>query len=155
MPTIEIVSVNAEPFDLPEYKEFRTRMDTDLVGDRGLFQRQFDQLDGVMVHLGNLKGFWFANQIIEWGQEDGNIKFTPEALSELKDLFQRLLNASPVGRITFSTDLQGGPDPFIAESPVTLEEFWQLHDEKKLFFHDYFEIHAEPLEPSEKSKESE
>ena len=89
MPTIEIVSIDCSAIpDLPCYRSFAYRAETQLVSHRALFQPIFDKLNGIIVHLENKEmegehGMWFAGGIMDWMQnsEDEERELTATAKS--------------------------------------------------------------------------
>ena len=156
MPTIELISIGClKAPDIPRYSSFAYIVDTTLRSHRVLFQKVFDSLTGVIVHLANkdMEGdtsFWFAGKIMDWDR-DGALVFLPETRRDVADLMLRLIAASPQHRITFSTDIQW---ELVPPSPtrrvtvingveweeddaqecgeVTFSEFFRLHDEHAL-----------------------
>ncbi len=129
MPTIELVSIGApSELDLPKYESFDYCYECRLEGHRGLFQHRFDQLEGVILHLGNQGqeggDGWFAGMLMNWDREDHSLVFQPHVSSEVRDLLLRLLEASPSGDVTFSSDYQFGPeDPTENEVQLSPDRF--------------------------------
>ncbi len=147
MPTIEIVSVGAPTgLDLPKYETLAYDYESELEGHRGLFQHLFDQLNGVIVHLANKdledgSSGWFAGGLLNWDHEDDALIFEPHVAADVSDLMLRLLGASPTGELTFSSDYQFGPEePTLHEAPLSLEQFWDLHNSARLRFNAYYRI---------------
>lgn len=137
MPTIEIVSIGCPQIpDLPRYPSLAYIAETTLQSHRELFQSVFDSLSGVIVHLANkeLEGeedrIWFAGRLMNW-EDDEALVFLPDAHSDVTDLMQHLIAASPHHRIIFSTDYQfGGERQECGET--TLTDFFDLHDRQAL-----------------------
>lgn len=147
MPTIEIVSVGAPPvLDLPKYETFAYEYESELEGHRGLFQHLFDQLNGVIVHLANKDledagSGWFAGHLMTWDHEDDSLVFESHVAADVSDMMIRLLEASPTGELTFSSDYQFGPEePRLHEALLSLEQFWGLHNSAQLRFNAYYRI---------------
>jgi hypothetical protein len=141
MPSIEIICIGqAQPSDFSRLP-FAVEAETQLRSHRGsssLFQQDFDRVQGCIYHLGNpyLKdpdapGAYFASQLlVEWWER---LEFQAEYIPSVNQLLEALLTASPGGRVLFTSDYQFGPRPrrrFVRWR--TLDEFWTLHDTKRL-----------------------
>lgn len=81
--------------------------------DPSLWQKRFDKLGGVLVHLGapdmkaNQKGLFFAYDLIN--EEDcSRFKFKSEYLQDLKRLFSHLISSASRRTIIFTTDWEFG-----------------------------------------------
>jgi len=147
LPTIEIVSVKApSETKLPQYNSFAYMADSTIESHRGLFQHKFDDLKGVMVHLANKElgeendGDWFAGKLMDWNRDDDPLFFETQVIPDVFDLMHRLLNASPVATLTFSSDYQFGPPSVEEDSPLSMDRFWQLHDADKLRYNAFYRI---------------
>lgn len=127
---------------LPSYAFFAWKGEDRLIGHRGLVQSIFNSFQGVIVHLADKDlegGFpWFAGQLFEWSEGydsegDQVLRFRSEIVAEVQDLLQRLLDASPVDRILFSTDYQFGGDRREG-GECDLQSFWDRHAHEDLRF---------------------
>ena len=150
MPTIEIVCVaQTEPLDLPDMP-FALLAENKLVSHRGLFQSDFDKLQGCIYHLGNpdLRGnedgfFWayeLVNNSIGDETDEACLKFDDEFVPHVKAMLGRLLAASPVSKVTFSSDWQFGTKDVRRFAAMSEQQFWQLHDACKLRFNALYEL---------------
>lgn len=72
---------------------------------------------------------------------DRTLIFLPEVLADIKDLMQRLLDASPQHRMTFSSDYQFGGERREG-GEVTLTEFFDLHDRRLLLYNSLFYVRS-------------
>ena len=52
------------------------------------------------------------------------------------------MGSSPVNQMLFTSDYQFGPKRPFRSSPVTLSEFWSLHDSRKLRLNGAYPIRA-------------
>jgi hypothetical protein len=157
MPTIELISIGClQAPDLPQYSSFAYIADTKLVSHRALFQKVFDALTGVIVHLANkeLEGdttFWFAGKIMDWSHMDSchdeALLFLPHTRRDVANLMQRLIAASPQRRITFSTDIQWEllpPSPqrrLITIAPGLQREVGDGQECGEVAFSEFFRLH--------------
>lgn len=88
-----------------------------------------------MVHLANKelegsKNGWYAGTVVDWPCDDAML-FRSETRDDVMDLMQRLLEASPQGRLAFATEYQfGGEKKECGE--ISLSEFFRLHDRHAL-----------------------
>ena len=155
MPSIEIICVDQARPTKFQASPFALEAENKLVSHRcpaPLFQPELDTLRGCIYHLGNpalrdpaVLGCYTAYELLskergtEWWEI---IHFSPEYVLCIKVLLEQLLAASPGNRVLFTSDYQFGPDAKIHQRPVTLEEFWRLHDDKKLQMNALY-----PLEP--------
>jgi len=145
MPSIEIICVDqTEPLEFKKLP-FTVEAETQLISHRSpspLFQAEFDDLKGCIYHLGSpalrdptFNHYYTAYDLLskkrgtEWWDI---IHFSPKFVPSIKVFLGQLLAASPANRILFTSDYQFGPDAKRYKRPITLEKFWQLHDEKKL-----------------------
>lgn len=147
MPTLELISIDCPEIPvLPAYPTFAYRMEKELRSHRSLFQPAFDELSGVIVHLANkeLEGTnsrWFAGMLMDWYSTNALV-FQTEVRDDVADLMQRLLDASPVGQVTFSSDYQfGGCGQETRE--VSLRDFFRLHDRHALRYNTLYQVHEE------------
>lgn len=143
MPSIEIVCIDQEePVDCSSLP-FPVEIGAELVSHRtpsALFQSDYENLEGYMYHLLDGEGPTAYNLLKkQWYDEKGNSNGLDENL-EIKDeykasvqvLLDSLINSSKTGRILFTSDYQFGPTSAIRLGPVSISEFWNLHDAGKL-----------------------
>ncbi len=144
MPTIEIVCVGQiEPLDFSELP-FAVLAENKLVSHRGLFQSDFDKLQGCIYHLGNpdLRGdedgmFWayeLINDAIQENADEDYLKFDDEFIPHVKTMIGKLLAASPHSQVTFSSDWQFGTEDVRRFEAISEQKFWQFHDSCELRF---------------------
>lgn len=171
MPTIEIVALKCETLpNLPSFENFAYIAEKQLQSHRGIFQSEFDQIAGIILHLGNKDlegqegGGWFAGQLIKWGDEDVIIpqieedsggeqwwgedqsflfRFAPEVFKELKKLLELLLEQSPVKQLYFTTDYQFGPSESMKRLNYSLRRFFEEHDNSGLRWNCLYQIRGD------------
>ena len=150
MPTIEIVCIaQTEPLDFPGLP-FAVLAENKLVSHRGLFQSDFDKLQGCIYHLGNpdlrdnndfaFFAYELVNDAIQDNADEDFLKFDDEFVPHVKVMLSKLLAASPVGRITFSSDWQFGTEDVRKFAEISEQRFWQLHDACELRFNALYEL---------------
>ena len=145
MPSIEIVCVDQIESTKFLNPPFAVEAEKKLVSHRTpspLFQPDFDELHGCIYHLGNpylrdptSLGCYTAYELLTKDTELGIgnlIHFKVEFVPFVKVLLAQLLKSSPVGKVIFTSDYQFGPNVKRYKRPITLETFWQQHDENKL-----------------------
>ena len=168
MPTIEVVALNCETLPkLPRFKSFSYIAETQLHSHRGIFQSEFDKVNGIILHLGNKylegdeDGAWFAGQLIEWSNEEIIIpqieecsrdeqwwgedqqfmfRFASAVFTELKALLEFLLELSPKKQLYFTTDYQFGPSDSMKRSNYSLRRFLEEHDHSGLRWNCLYQI---------------
>ena len=140
MPSIEIACVGLERDRTPPPTSFDIAYEVCLTSHRvpSRFQRDFDATAGTMYHLGNpgqngaRSGAFTAYELLsdECLDQDPIIflEFGQSHVQSLKALLPWLLESSPAGRLMFTSDYQFGPDAPAWFGPITLGEFWNLHD---------------------------
>lgn len=135
MPSIEIVCVGQQqPLECGDLS-FQVQASEALESHRGpepLFQRDFDALEGCLYHLGNPScrpghTFYAYDLIVDEGDETGPLIFAAEHAPDVLVLLRRLLEASPCGRLVFTTDWQFGPKQTTRGGELTLDRFWDQH----------------------------
>jgi hypothetical protein len=126
--------------DLP----FAVTSDVELISHRvprALFREDLAALKGCIYHVGNpdLKtktdaGIFFAYDLLSdrCAERSMFLEFRPEFISAMRHMLKRLIDASPVHQILFTSDWQFGPERPYRSSVVTLDQFWSLHDTRKL-----------------------
>ncbi|BCU78299.1 hypothetical protein [Luteolibacter sp. LG18] len=146
MPTLELVSIGCPEIpELPRYESFAWRAETELVSHRGIFQPVFHMLSGVIVHLANKdledgEGGWYAGALIDWGREGELVAFLSPARADVEDLMRRLIEASPLREITFSTDAQGFGEIGRERGTLTFGEFLGLLDGGSILFNELWRV---------------
>ena len=135
MPTIEIVCLEQkEPLDFSDFSfSFALRAESEPISHRGLFAKELKRSNGCIYHFGNPEmrsgdSWFYASHLLDWnlGHND-HLKFLPEFIPELRQLFIDLLSASPVQRLSFSSDYQFGPQIRRHSKSLRYEEFWRRH----------------------------
>ena len=168
MPTIEIIALESESLpDLPPFDNFAYIAETKLCSHRGIFQTDFDQASGIILHLGNndLEGKedsgWFAGDLIEWTDEEiiipqtkenagseqwwgedqvSTFRFAPDIFKEVRLLLEILLNSSPVKQLYFTTDYQYGPSEGAKRLNYSFNRFIEEHDRYGLRWNCLYQI---------------
>ena len=164
MPTIEIVSLNAEkPFIDEDQYDFAIIEETHLVSHRALFSDFLASKNGIMLHLGNpdfryeKDGPFFGSELINWDFEPTQIQLPNFDLGEtgagqsarfqfdskyrksLENLLSQIIQASPVGTGYFYTDYQFG-EAQASFKTTGIQQFWKEHDEIGLFRNKLYSI---------------
>lgn len=135
MPSIEVVCISqASPISLGNLP-FDIEAEVELISHRecSIFQLDFDHLTGRIYHLGisYSNGTFFASQLlIQW--YDGLVKFRAEYIPTVRQMFTSLINASPEGKILFTSDYQFGGEPKRYKRPICISKFWELHEADKI-----------------------
>ena len=135
MPSVEIICISQPEPIVFENMPFRIDAEKELRSHRTpspLFQADFDQLTGCIYHLTKQsKGAFTAYELIDvcWRE----LRFKPEYVPYVQQILSMLLDASPQGKILFTSDYQFGPKRKRYKRPITLDKFWTLHDEGKLW----------------------
>ena len=171
MPTIEIVSFNSTGFGLNQ-ADFDVAIieENKLESHRGLFYDLLREQNGVIVHIGNpdykddKDGGYFAESIIEWGFEPGDIiipecdgndltynrganqqfkfKFLEKYKQDINMLLKIALHNSPIKKVCFLTDYQFGPEDGKTEIIFTITDFWTEHDNNGLGLNTMYEMYG-------------
>jgi hypothetical protein len=95
-----------------------------------------------MYHLGNpgqnaaLSGAFTAYELLSDERLNQEpmifLEFGHSHAQSLKGLLHWLLESSPTSRLHFTSDYQFGPGASARFGPITLPEFWNLHDSRNL-----------------------
>lgn len=153
MPSIEIVCVgqlHPTSFDsLP----FAIEADTFLKSHRSphpRFQSDFDQLSGILYHLGNpnLRNdregrIFFAYELLGRKSREPYVtflEFAEEYRPHIQVLLADLLRSSPAHRLVFTSDWQFGPEWTKHEGELTPEQFWHAHDSRRLLLNARYDV---------------
>ena len=152
MPSIEILAVEQPRATSFEHLPFAVLADPSRRSHRSpsRFQSDFDQLPGVLYHLGNpdLKTDWagkcfFAYKLLSRESQrvtSDFLEFAPEFRPHVQELLTELLAQSPALRLFFTSDWQFGPDWTKRESGISLDQFWALHDSHRLLLNALYPI---------------
>lgn len=139
MPSIEIICISqTKPIYLTDLP-FQIEVSQELISHRSpspIFQSDFDKLNGYIYHLLDNEGIT-AYGLLEKGWYDtyGNsnvLKFIEEIAPCVRSFFETLLNFSPAKQLLFTSDYQFGPELAKRFAPISISEFWKLHDTNKL-----------------------
>ena len=152
MPSIEIICIGqCVPVDFSNLP-FAVESGTELKSHRRprpLFQEDFAKLRGCIYHLGNpdLKlhrsgRCFFAYHLLSEAARNAAsfLEFLPEFVPGTRTMLTNLVWLSPVHEVLFTTDWQFGPDHPYRSSAITLDEFWSLHDSRKLLLNAAYPI---------------
>lgn len=155
MPSIELVCVGQEQPLQFQNLPFAVESEGRLISHRTpspLFKTDFDALSGCIYHLGNPNlrdptalSCYTALDLLkrERGSEWWNIiDFDPEFVPSINDILERLIDASPIHRVLFTSDYQLGPDAKRYKRPLTLERFWQIYHAQALKMNALYPLRA-------------
>ena len=135
MPSVEIVCVGQPEPIVFEEMPFRIDAENELRSHRTpspLFQADFDAVSGCIYHFSKqAKGAFTAYELV--GACWVELQFKPEYVPFVQHVLSELLTASPQGKILFTSDYQFGPKRRCYKRPLTLDKFWALHAEGKLW----------------------
>jgi hypothetical protein len=166
MPSIELICINQkEPVTFPD-APFSIIGEDRLVSHRvpsPLFQSDFNALSGCIYHLGDpdlhdrpKQGVFTAYDLLseQCRSQDETVflEFNEEYVPFMKNLIQRLLHESPIGKVLFTSDYQFGPRDAQRYGVILSEGFWALHNTRKLRFNTSYEISKNPKKRKSKSK---
>jgi hypothetical protein len=144
MPSIEILAVGQTT---PIVAEFSFAYIADAVRKSHRrpaprFQKEFDNYPGILYHLGNpnLKHAFEGRCYCAWSLLSAESKkvgrtfleFAPEHHDSARELLRMLIDTSPSRHLLFTSDWQFGPGWTRYKQPVTLKQFWRLHDRRKV-----------------------
>ena len=143
MPSIEIICIDPKGHVDCSLLPFPVEVDSELVSHRTpspLFQSDFDDLDGCIYHFLDGEGPTAFNLLKQnWYDEEGNsngldenIEFRDEYKESVKLLLDELLLYSQTGQLLFTSDYQSGPEEVMRLGPLSITEFWDLHDAGKI-----------------------
>jgi hypothetical protein len=155
MPSIEIVCVGQIDVSDFSHLPFAVKGGKVLQSDRAprpLFQQDFVASKGCIYHLGNPelknreKGLFFAADLLSQRSVHASrstfLEFRLEFAPAVSELLASLMGSSPVNQLLFTSDYQFGPKRPHRSPPVTLTEFWSLHDSRKLRLNGAYPIRA-------------
>ena len=135
MPSVEIVCIGQPKPIVFENMSLRVDAENEMISQRTpkpLFQVDFDALNGCIYHLiKQSRGACTAVDLLDaWWEE---LQFKPEYVPDVHYILSELLADSPKGRVLFTSDYQYGPDTKRYKRSLTLDKFWVLHAEGKLW----------------------
>jgi hypothetical protein len=153
VPSIELVCVGQElPSKLPRLP-FAVVSEPALESHRvpSFFQSHFDELQGCIYHLGcpgydspDFEGMYNAWELLSEACREAEterfLEFDSQFLPALFDLVGLLLEASPEGRVLFTSDWQFGPALARIYRPLVEREFWEIHARRGLRFNALYPI---------------
>ena len=153
MPSIEIACVGLESPLEPPATTFAVVYEAGLKSHRyphPRFQLDFDRMTGSLYHLGSPQftgsttGSFLAYDVLSEASRHAEppsfLEFAPDHLQSARDLLAWLLEASPEGRLVFTSDWQFGPEGSRRCDAVALAQFWQLHDSRNLLLNAAYPI---------------
>jgi hypothetical protein len=153
VPSIEIVCIDQlHPIDFNDLP-FAVESDAEIKSHRApkpLFARDLAGLNGCIYHLGNpdLKThrtgrIFFAYDLLSDRARSTSrfLEFSPDLTPAIHQLLESLIKASPVRRLLFTSDWQFGPRRTYRSPILTLDEFWSLHNFRKLRLNAAYPIH--------------
>jgi len=120
-----------------------------------LFQQEFDSVQGCIYHLCNPTCGYNVYDLLDMEAEylgsAGGLKRDSDVLQavvlfrrkytpSIQSLLERLLHASPAGSLLFTSDYQFGPSARRFKTPITLGQFWKLHDRMRLRMNSLYHI---------------
>jgi hypothetical protein len=153
MPSIEIACIGLSTPLRPPPTSFAVVCEPGLTSHRSptpRFQADFDGLSGCLYHLGNPqfagsdRGAYFAYDLLSPRSVESDppsfLEFDPVHVASARSFLQWVLAASPARRILFTSDWQFGPDWTRSLGPISLTEFWNLHDSRNLLLNAAYPI---------------
>jgi hypothetical protein len=158
VPSIEIICIGQlEPSDCSHFP-FAVRSGTELKSHRTpkpLFAEDFARLKGCIYHLGSPErktrkaGTFLAWDLLSdrsrYAPRSRFLEFRPEFIPALHELLGSLVESSPDGQLLFTSDWQFGPKRPYRAPIITGDEFWSLHDSRKLRLNGAYPIHEPRL----------
>jgi hypothetical protein len=153
MPSIEIACIGIREPLSPPAVSFAVVFERGLVSHRSpspRFQADFDRTSGSLYHLGDpafsatnggfFNGYELLSEACRAAEPTSFLEFDTRHLAGVRELLGWLLDQSPPGRLLFTTDWQFGPADTIRASPMTLAEFWKLHESRDLMLNAAYPI---------------
>lgn len=151
MPSLEILVENPKgnlSFDRQPLS-FAVKVSTPPLSDRepSLWQKQFTQLGGVLVHLGDpdcrdSKTWYSAYSLID--EEDcKRFRFKRKYWSSIQSLLELLTSQSLSGTIHFTSDWQFGPTAKRYARSQRLSQFVSCHNRNSIRFNSWMTIKAD------------
>jgi hypothetical protein len=151
MPSIEIAAIGLLTPLAPPLTSFSVTYEAGLKSHRypSRFQSDFDRASGSLYHLGNPAlssggGAFFASELLSPATREADprsfLEFSQTHIASVQSLLEWLLRISPSGRLLFTSDWQFGPEETKRFSPVSLAEFWKLHDSRRLMLNSAYPV---------------
>lgn len=143
MPSIEILCEKPKGSFNKESCPFAIDIDKNCISHRGsfsLFQKDFDSIKGILLHLRSSQTDITAYDLINIGDDD-YFNFKQAYKKSIFSLLEDLLNLSSTGKIIFTSDYQFGPSEPSYEEISGLGEFYKLHESEKLRLNSLYKIH--------------
>jgi hypothetical protein len=148
MPSLEILlEKTKEPLALDDPSwAFAVRVSRPPVSDRepSLWQQQFAQLGGSLVHVGDpdcrTTQSWYSAYSLLDDEKCKTFRFKTEYWDSMVSLLKLLANQSLSGCLHFTTDWQFGPKAKRYVRSYTLSQFIALHDRKGIRFNSWSTI---------------
>lgn len=151
MPSIEIAAIGLVKPLAPPPMSFSVTYEAGLQSHRlpSRFQADFDRTAGSLYHLGNpglsaSGGAFLAYDLLSLGSHHADppsfLEFAQTHVGSVRALLEWLLRASPSGTLLFTSDWQFGPEATQRFGPISLAEFWRLHDSQKLMLNAAYPI---------------
>lgn len=143
MPTIEIAAIGLVKPLAPPQTSFSVVYERGLRSHRvpSRFQADFDRMSGSLYHLGNPGlpgdgGAFFASELLSTESRGADprsfLEFAKSHVASIHTLLEWLLRHSSDGNLLFTSDWQFGPAGTQRAGPVSLPDFWRLHDSRRL-----------------------
>jgi hypothetical protein len=155
MPSIEVACVGQEQPSQFGTLSFAIESESLMKSHRSpkpLFQSDFDAMTGRLYHFGNPDlrnndgGLFFAYDLMSRAAAEADsirfLEFSEEFRPDVRLVLETLAASSPVGRLLFTSDWQFGPAEATRFGPITLAEFWRLHDQRRLLLNSAYAIQA-------------
>jgi hypothetical protein len=153
MPSIEIACVGLEVPLEPPATSFAVVCEAGLRSHRSpepRFRQDFDEMSGSLYHLGNPEfantatGPFLAYGVLSQESREAEppsfLEFAPEHIRSASEFMAWLLDASPEGKLLFTSDWQFGPEATRRFAALSLPEFWRLHDSRVLLLNSAYPI---------------
>jgi hypothetical protein len=119
MPTIEIISLDSEKFEINQADyDFAIIKENKLISHRGLFYDFLLKFSGAIIHLGNpdfindKKGEFFGGDLIDCEHDNNKFKFSDKYQNSIFELISTAFENSKTEQAIFLTDIQANePKP--------------------------------------------
>jgi len=149
MPSIEIACLDLQIPARPRRTSFELVYEAGLKSHRfpSRFQSHFDNFTGCLYHIGNPNlseaSAFFAYDVLSVASQDCDsnfFEFSDAHATDGRYVLDLLLSQSPSKSIIFTTDWQFGPEHTLYFELRSLQEFWRLHDSRKLILNAAYTI---------------
>jgi hypothetical protein len=153
MPSIEIACIGLDTPAPIAAERFAVQYEPGLKSHRtpSRFAGDFNETTGCLYHLGHLRSAtngsrFFAYDLLSDASRTpfppSFLEFSSEHVDEVRKVLERILTASPLGEVLFTSDWEYGPEWAYRFGPLTLEEFWRLHASRMLYLNAAYAIVA-------------